>query len=144
SRARMLRALASAMVYKGCDPAELTSIQVLVELERVRIGLRFIHDRIGGRKTTHIRNFANMICTVAQHWVRVPDEQLEKLKAIRRNVDPGQSGMTDKNRATLRHFQDEHLVDRFLSLPERVWRRHRDRQALTTSLAVDLQVALAV
>ena len=52
--------------------------------------------------------------------------------------------MTDKNRATLRCFEDERLVDQFLSLPERVWRRRRTHAGLKLSAAVELQATLAI
>ncbi len=143
-RAHMLRALASALVHLGYDPKSLDSIAALVEVDRVRTALRFIHDRVGRRKTTHLRNFANQICVVAQHWVGVSDDTLETLKAIRRNVDCGPSGMTAKNRATLRHFDDDRLVDRFLALPDRVWRRQRNLEQLRITDAIDLQIALGI
>ena len=126
TRVRMLRAFASALVHQGCDPAPLDSIRALVDLARAKSGLRFIYERAGKKKSTHLHQMAKLLCTLAQHWVGVSKEHLDQLKAIRKQLDPGRHGMTDKNRATLRCFEDERLVDRFLSLPERVWRRCRN------------------
>ncbi len=143
-RAQMLRALASALVHSGYDPTQIDSIGVLVDPDNVKVALRWIHKRIGGRKTTHLRNFANALCVVAQYWVGVSEEVLIELKEIRKKRDPGIQGMTDKNRSTLRHFNDPELVDQFLSVPARIWSRHRPGSDLKISAAVDLQVALAI
>jgi integrase len=143
-RAQYLHALASSLVHTGYDPMRINSIAVLTEPTNVKAALKWIHARIGERKTTHLRNFANAVCVVAQHWVGVPDDVLVELKVIRKKSDPGILGMTDKNRSTLRHFKDPELVDRFLAIPERVWARPRLGPELTISEAVDLQVALAI
>jgi integrase len=143
-RAHTMRALASVLVRKGHDPKSFDSISSLVSVDRVKAALRFIYERGERRKTTNLRNFANHICVVAEHWVGVPDESLVALKAIRSSVDCGPAAMTDKNRATLRCFEDDRLIDAFLAVPERVWRRHRDLDCLKISQAVDLQVALAI
>jgi integrase len=143
-RAHILRVFASVLVHQGHDPKSIDSIAALLTLDRFQAALRFIHARIGHRETTHLRNFVNQVCVVAQHWVRVPDNELKRLKAIRRNVRGGAMGMTDKNRATLRVFKDGRVLDKFLSLPSRVWHRHRNLQELRISDAINLQLALAI
>lgn len=143
-RAHTMRALASALVRLGHDPKTFDGIAALVPVDRGKAALRFIYERSERRKTTNLRNFANHICVVAEHWIGVPNESLVELKAIRRSVDCGPAGMTDKNRATLRCFEDDRMIDTFLAVPERVWRRHPDLDCLKLSQAVDLQVALAI
>lgn len=97
------------------------------------------------KKSVHTHQMAKLLCTLAQHWVGVSRDHLDQLKAICQHLDPGRHGMTDKNRATLRGFEDDHLVDRFLSLPERIWQRYRNKmRELKVSAAVELQIALAI
>ncbi len=143
-RMHILRGLASALVHQGADPAELDSIQALLSVDRVKSGLSYINKRVGGRKTTHLRNYAHVLCVMGQNWAKVPQEHLEELKAIRRRLDTGPGGMTAKNRATLRVFDDEEIVSGFLSLPSKIWRRHKTLDVLNERAAVELQVALAI
>jgi integrase len=52
--------------------------------------------------------------------------------------------MTDKNRSTLRHFQDDQMFDQFLALSARIWRDHRSGQKLKMPDLIRLQVATAI
>jgi integrase len=144
NRVRLLRAFASAIVHKGRDPRSLRSIGNLVELDGARQGLTFLYERAGKKTTTHLHQMANLLCTVARHWVGVPEAHLQELQILRKRLDPGRHGMTEKNRTTLRCFEDESLVDRFLSLPARLWRRHRHEPDLKIAEAVELQIAFAI
>jgi hypothetical protein len=143
-RVRMLRSFASALVHQGRDPKSIRGIADLIELEAARQGLAFIYDRAGKRRTPHLHQMAKLLCTLARHWLGVPEAHLDELQAIRRRLDPGRHGMTEKNRGTLRCFKDESLVASFLSLPERLWRRHRNQANLKVSDAVKLQIGLAI
>jgi integrase len=87
---------------------------------------------------------AKLICTLAKHWVGVPPDHLAELVDIRRRLDPGRHGMTAKNRATLRWFEDEARVERFLALPETITGRHRSRSDIKVRDAVEVQIALAI
>jgi integrase len=110
----------------------------------VRQGLRFFLERNGGRSTADIHQTTKLMCTLAKHWVGVPADHLAELVAIRNRLDPGRHGMTEKNRATLRWFEDEALVARFLALPETISRRHRNKAVFKVSHAVEMQIALAI
>src|SRR5262245_8389144 len=81
---------------------------------------------------------------VARRWVKVPKSHQEQLEAIRKNLDPGRHGMTEKNRATLRIFDDPGVVARFDSLPARVWSKAPPLGDLKVVDAVRLQIALAI
>jgi integrase len=144
TRVGMLRAFASALVHQGRDPRSLRGIRELVELDAARLGLAFVYNRAGKTTTPHLHQLAKLLCTVARHWVGVPEAHLQELQSLRKRLDPGRHGMTDKNRTTLRCFEDERLVDRFLSLPARVWRRHRHEPDLKMAEAVALQIAFAI
>jgi integrase len=52
--------------------------------------------------------------------------------------------MTQKNRRTLRCFEDEVLVGEFLAIPETIARRHRNRTEIKIGHALEMQVALAI
>lgn len=144
NRKNLLRMLASAMVRNGHQVGDLRTIEDLLDIERVKDGIRFIHGRLGGRKTTHNHQIAKLLCVLARYYANTPPQTLQALRCIVGRTDPGRSGMTDKNRATLRPFEDRHLVTTFLNLPARVWRQRRRGTDLKMSQAVRLQVAFAV
>jgi integrase len=144
SRLTLLRRFTSALVLRGRDPLTLRSIADLVQPETVRESLRFFLERNGGRRTADIHQIAKLMCTLAKHWVGVPADHLAELVAIRVRLDPGRHGMTEKNRATLRCFEDKALVAKFLVLPETIARRHRSKTEFKVRHAVEVQTALAI
>jgi hypothetical protein len=144
SRATLLRRFVSALVLSGRDPLTLRTIADLVEPETVRQGLRFFLKRNGGRSSADIHQTAKLMCTLAKHWVGVPPDHLAVLVAIRNRLDPGRHGMTEKNRATLRCFEDEALVAKFLAFPETIALRHRNRTEIKVRHAVEVEIALAI
>ena len=121
ARENHLLALASAVVASGKEATSLKTIADLVEIETVAAGLEHILARLGGKTSVHVHQIAKIICTLARRWVKVPKSHQERLEAIRKNLDPGRHGMTEKNRTTLRMFEDPEVVARFDSLPARVW-----------------------
>lgn len=144
SRLVLLRRFISALVLRGRDPLTLRSITDLVETETARQGLRFFLDRKGGRSSADTHQIAKLMCTLAKHWVTVTADHLAELVAIRNRLDPGRHGMTEKNRSTLRWFEDDALVAKFLSLPETIARRHRSKTEFKVMHAVEVQIALAI
>ena len=144
SRLTLLRRFNSALVLRGRDPLTLRSITDLVEPETVRQGLRFFLERNGGRSTADIHQTAKLMSTLAKHWVGVPANHLAELVAIRNRLDPGRHGMTEKNRSTLRCFEDDALVAKFLALPQSIARRSINKGDIKVRDAVEVQIALAI
>ncbi len=144
SRLTLLRRFGSALVLRGRDPLTLRSIADLVEPDTVREAMRFFLERSGNRPTADIHQIAKLMCTLAKHWVGVPAAHLAELVALRNRLDPGRHGMTEKNRSTLRWFEDDALVAKFLSLPETIARRHRSKTEFKIGRAVEVQIALAI
>lgn len=155
-RVRAVRAFASALVHRGVKPEGLKSIADIVEPETAKEGLRFFIEHTGSRQSAYIRDFARLLVTLTRHWVyrsqsKLTDEQMKardaairQLDGIRRALDVPRTGMTPKNRATLRNLQDEEVLDRLLTLPYDVWQRCTDISCLKRSDLIKLQVALAI
>jgi hypothetical protein len=101
--ARMrLFGMAAALVHSGRAPDTIRSLADLVAPDAVKTALTFLWSRNGERKTGHIHNCALAALKIAKWWVKAPAEQITALQAIRRQVDPGSAGMTQRNRARLR------------------------------------------
>src|ERR1700730_16524468 len=142
-----IRSFASALVSRGRDPATLTSLRDLIEIDAFKSGLRFFLDREGGAPTTAIADLASSLKAVARHHVRVEPHHLDQMGSIIRRLAPGRRGLTETNRTRLRHFDDRGNILALLRLPDEVmrqYRRHRNLQrgAVRAQLAVAIEILL--
>ena len=81
---------------------------------------------------------------IAKYWVKAPPEQIAALQAIRRQVDPKNTGMTERNRARLRQFDDPENLRRLINLPETIRRSMPRTGPLSYADAIRVQSALAI
>ena len=132
SQTYLLRAFASALVLRGRDPSTLNSLATLVTIENFVEGLRFFHERFGPDNTSTAHRFACTLKSVARHWAKAGDATLNQMSAIIRRLDPGRSGMTQKNRDRLLPFNDPELCGKLLMLPHML-RREIERGKLPSS-----------
>lgn len=106
---------ASAYVSRGHNIDDFQSLADLVEPERVKEILRAYVER---DKTDFARALATTLILIAKLYVRAEPALVEELKAIPRKLGPQQKGMTEKNRASMRQFEDDANLLRLLELPE--------------------------
>jgi integrase len=151
-RRRQVRLIATAIVRSGRPADSLTDLAALVTTENAKLALRFFFDRAGGRKTTANHEMARLLVAIARHWVTAPNDQVEKLAELSGRLRAEQQGMTDKNRARLRQFDDPGNVNALLTLPARVIREvrrsdqhgHRDAVRVMRALAVELLIVAPI
>lgn len=89
-------------------------------------------------------NYARTLINAARHWVKLPEKDIEKLRALARSITPKTSGMTDKNRTRLRQFDNQSAVHRLISLPGLVFDNLPPQGRLSPAQALRAQSALAV
>lgn len=140
-----IRAFASALVCMGRDPAAITSLDDLVEIDAFKTGIRFFLDRGGGSPTTAIADLACVLKAVARHHVGVEPHHLDRMAGIIRRLAPGRSGLTETNRTRLRSFDDRRNIG--VLLPDQLMhqaRRHRNvrRGAVRAQMAVAIEILL--
>jgi integrase len=135
---------ASAACAAGVDPERLTSLSELVEPETFRLALRHLWQKNGKKLSAYTRDVAVVLITIASEWVRAPADQLSTLKKLRGKLGSLRSGMTEKNKALLRKFDDPRLVNSLLGLPDKLWRTARRNLSVSKRWFVDLQTALAI
>jgi len=146
-RAWQIRAFASAVMRMGRDPATLTCLADLVEMETFKTGLRFFLDREGG-PTTAIADLASVLKAVARHHVGAEPERLNRMGSIiRKRLASGRVGLTETNRTRLRPFDDRGSISALLNLPAELMRqarRHRNprRGAVRAQLAAAIEILL--
>jgi integrase len=136
--------MAAALVHSGRARETIRSLADLVEPDAVKTALKFFHSRNGKRKTGQLHNFALGAIKIAKWWVKAPPEQVEAIQAIRREVDPKETGMTARNRARLRQFDDPENLRRLLDLPEAIMRALPRSASPSYDQAIRTQSALAI
>jgi integrase len=142
-RIRLLE-IASALVLSGRNASSISSLADLVTEDAAKLALTFFWKRNGQRKTGQLHNFARLIFNIAKHWVKAGADHLEKLKVLRRQVDPGKGDMTERNRMRLRVFDDPVNVKRLVNLPESIKRSITRQSNSGYNCAVHAQSALAI
>ena len=143
TRLRILQ-IAAALVHSGRTPDSIRTLADIVAPGAMRTALNFFWVKNGKRKTGQIHNFALMAIKIAKYWVKAPPEQIKALQTIRRHVDPKESGMTDRNRARMRQFDDPENVSRLIDMPAGVLSSLPKSGAVSYADAVRLQSGLAV
>ncbi len=144
---------ASAWVNKGHAVAELTSLRDMVEPHRVKEMLRhyFVRtdDDDGGANTMReprvmAHMIAQVLLSVARHWLQVDEELLQSLRDIKAKLGPQRSGLTNKNRVALRQFDDDRNKHLMLSLPDKLFDEALAKDLGDERSAVKAQLALAI
>jgi integrase len=136
--------MATALVKSGRDPQMIRSLADLIEPEALKIALSFFWGRNGNRKTTQLHGFALTAIKIAKWWVKAPADGIAALQKIRREVDPKETGMTPRNRARLRQFDDPENLRRLIDLPQAIVRALPREGPLICAQALRVQSALAI
>ena len=138
--------LAAALVASGRDASSIASLADLVDVEAAKLALNWLYVRNGRRKTGQLHNFALLLVILARHWVKAPEADITALKALRRKLDPGKTGMTGKNRRRLLQFTDPGNVAKLLSLPSALVAQacRSNRSGIADALKVQNALAIAI
>jgi integrase len=142
TREWQLRAFASALVLCGYDPAKLTSLRDLTEIEAFKNGLRFLRER-WNRQSDGLFDLACALKAIARHHVGVDADHLSQMGRIIRKLEPNRNGLTETNRERLRPFDSERNAIKLRDLPLMLMRlaAHNPRPARA---AVQAQIAVAI
>ncbi len=139
-----IRLFASALVHLGVERKTLTSLSVLCDPALIKNGLRFFLERSGGRKTAQIYNIACTLKTFARCWVKPDPNIIDEIATICRQVDPKRRGLTEKNKARLRQFDDPDNIRALVNLPERLVKEAKKAKLNDRRKALLVQTALAI
>jgi integrase len=139
-----IHSAASAAVADGIPLDRLRSLADLVESETFRAILRQRWRQDGKRLSVFTHGLAVTLIAIAKEWVGGSPNAIADLKAIRANLGTLPSGLTQKNQALLRRFDDPRLAAALVQLPDRLWHAERRRLATSRFPFIDLQSALAI
>jgi integrase len=134
----------TAAAAAGVRIAELASLACLVKPETFRALLRHRWQADGCRLSAYTHGLAITLIAIASEWVKAPPDAVATLKALRRKLGTLPSGLTEKNKALLRRFDNPHLISALIQLPDRLWRQARRGSTKSQRSFMDLQNALAI
>jgi integrase len=122
----------------------LRSLADLVKPETFRAILRHRWREDGKRLSAYTHGLAVTLTAIANEWVGMSPNMIAELKTIRAKLGTLPSGLTEKNQALLRKFEDPRLAAALVQLPDRLWHAARRRLATSRFPFIDLQSALAI
>ena len=140
-----IRLAASILMQHGVAIEKLDSLAALVAEDAVKTVLRHYHDQANGRPSAFAGGIARTLTHIARYHVRVPEEQLQRLKKIASKLPAVPFDLTAKNKTLLTTLENEEVRGRLLYLPEALMRDIRANLGRGGRLKfVEAQVALAV
>jgi integrase len=139
-----IHSAAHAAIAAGIPLDRLTSLASLVELDTFRDLLRHRWQADGKKLSFYTNNMAIALTVIATEWVQLPADKIATLRALRAKLGAPPTGLTEKNKALLRNFDDPRLLSAMLSLPDRLWQNARRGLTKSRRPFIDLQSALAI
>jgi integrase len=143
-RRDQIHSAVTAAVAAGIGCESLSSLADLVTPVNFKTLLRKLYEADGNALTAYTHGVAGTLITVASEWTKAGAEDVAALKRLRRKLGTLPSGLTDKNKSTLRRFADTRLPDALIQLPDKLWRKARREPAGSKRAFIDLQTALAI
>ena len=142
-RVNFVHAAVTALVASGIPPDQITSLAVLVTPENFKLILRRRFDQVGEKPNAFNDGLAKALLAIAREWAKPPRKVLHELQRLSSKLPHLRPGLTDKNKAVLRAFDDEELKRQLLCLPEALLEKALQKHPSVRSLA-DAQAAIAL
>jgi integrase len=139
-----IHSAASAAAAAGIPVDQITSLASLVEPDTFRALLGHLWRADGRKLSAFTHGVAVTLIAIASEWVKASPEVIANLKALRSKLGTLPIGLTEKNKALLRKFDDPVLLAALVQLPDKLWRAARRGLATSKRPFTDLQSALAI
>ncbi len=139
----ILRRAASALVHSGVDPKDITSLEVLVQLEYVQRLLRYMRER-PSQPNASAGDMARLLAKIAKHWVKSEPQDVATINRWASRLTPARDGLSVLNRDRLIPFRDEHNLIKLFALPRRIRDAVTGRKTIKRSDALKIQHAVAL
>jgi integrase len=139
-----IHSAASAAVAAGIPLDRITSLASLVEPETFRALLGQLWHKDGRKLSAFTHGVAVTLVAIASEWVKASPDVIAKLKSLRGKLGTLPLGLTEKNKALLRKFDDPKLLEALIDLPNKLWLASRRNLATSRWPFIDLQNALAI
>jgi integrase len=143
-RRAQIHAAATALVESGVRPKTIRSLRDLVSSENMKRILRRRNEMVGGRENIFNHDLAWTLVDIARRWAKVRPPALDKLKQFAGKVPTPVSGLTSKNKKTLRQFDDPANFRRLFGFSNRLWAEVKRDTRLSLRTLLKAQGALAI
>jgi integrase len=143
-RRAQIHAAATALLESGVNPKTIRSLRDLVSPENVKRILRRRNEMVSGRENIFNHDLARTLVEIARRWVKVRPVVMDKLKQLASKVPTPVSGLTNKNKTTLRQFDDPANVRRLYEFSNRLWAEVKRDMRPSFRTLVKAQAALGV
>jgi len=141
-RGQILR-FVGELVATGVSAASIPDLRALVEPGMAYRGLQAMLDRKGG-PSGMIHGVAYALLAIAKHYTGSSEDDVAKLRRACARLKPKRHGMTPKNRARLRQFDDPQNLTRILTLPQELLQEAKTKVVAPRHAAALVEVALAI
>lgn len=142
----VLQRTASAQIHAGRDPQEIVDLHALLEVNWLKRGMNWLHQRAGGKFLRDHLNCVAAWISMADGYVRVSPESMERLRSIFTAIEKslGPAEFSEKNMRKLDQFSDAETVREFLMLPYTIYACIRKKKALSDRDLIAMTAAIAI
>lgn len=140
-----IRLAASVLVRHGVSLSALDSLAAIVAVDAVKEVLRHYHTLAAGKPSTSAVGTARTLIHIARYHVKVPEQHLNELRWITRQLPAIPFDLTQKNKTLLTELENESNRARLLRLPETLMREVKSELAKGRRLKVaSAQISVAI
>jgi integrase len=141
-RGQILR-FVGELVAVGVQAARIPDLRTIVDPDMAYRGLQAMLDR-KGEPSGMIHGVAYALLAIAKHYTGSSEDDLARLRLACARLKPKRHGMTPKNRARLRQFDDAQNLTRILTLPQELLHEAKTKSLAPRRAAALVEVALAI
>jgi integrase len=121
---------ASALVESGVPIAEVTSLCSLVTpLTRAKAILRRLYEEAGDKPSAKGMHVGEVVLMIAKYSVRLPEQDVARIRAWGKPLRLSYNGMTPKNEARIQEASDPSRELRLMELPDVLMQTARHARA---------------
>lgn len=141
-----IQQMASAIVRSGTPIGEVVNLGCLVDLEKLKAGLRWYMNRFEGKPTGSTHKLVSCVKSIARHHLKLAPAELQELAALSSRIAARIGGTRSKNQERLEQLDDEANLALLIHLPERLvaiasrsdLRMHRRALLVQAALAIEI------
>jgi integrase len=148
-RREQFRIAASSLVATGVPLSNVTKLKHLLEPKSARALLLHLVDAKDGAIGAFTRGVATSLIALTK-WNKVDPTVVTELKRLNGKLGTQPRGLTEKNRALMRRFEDERVLQALLGLPNKLAaetrrsRRSPARRVQRMQIALFLELLLSI
>lgn len=143
-RRNQIHAAVTALVESGVKPSAIRSLADLVSSENFKRILSRRHEAVGRRENAFNRDLAEALVQIGREWVKPRPSVLAELTRLTGKVPMPEPGLTPKNKAALRQFDDPAALQRLIDLPKRLWAEVKREEKPNFRTLAKAQAALGI